>query len=1323
MNVSMTLSLLDTASPQVKAFIETIGGLGKAVTAAAERFTAAANGLTGLGGASSAAASAVEQLGAALGSIYATIAAVGAETRQLTIDSLLAGEAMMKQSIEAIKLEGSMAAAGAASATAGAKIAGVETAAVGATRGVSGLGTAIKGMAELWAALKIERGLFGSVDEASQFQQIEARMKALNRPEAENREFLAKGAQSANQLGFVSLNEAIESRLAAVAGIGRNAPEEIDATINEALKTAIIFKLRGDKSEIKDLVRNLYGVAEMRGQTSDPAAMKATFDLLQRVDTAAQGKLTLKDMETVTRQLKYGGGAMIDDEGMALIFAFANQLKAAGMGGGGGSGGSGVTQAGTAATQVLKWAEGGIQNKEQVRLLTAMGLLDASQVRGDSSTTDVNVGPKALRDSQLAARNPIQWLMAMAPIMLKFVQDNQKQFFGGKDINDPRAQDEALTKLAIMLTSGRGGVNVGNMVAQAILPGPSSRLTAEQTLTREAKPIDPALADLDKTYAMQVTKFNAAINTLKVSIGSVLLPILTPLIEGFASFIRTIAVLSKDHPIFAYFGVLTAAIIGVTLLINGVKNVFGVFGTLAGILKGLAPAAEGVGAATAAGAVGVAEGGAVAATATGLFARFGAAVTAAGEAIAAALAFIGRSLLKLVPLVGAWFAGWDLGKLIGSLEVGGKSIELWASDWIESLANIISAGWAKIVGNTRISAGELRRIGNEYAGGDPMLGAIGMAGADAAAKTDAEKYAGTGRAAMYGDSYYHSAGRSPAEQRRRDMEAAGKDVVTHPIAGNAPRTRGKPYDEAAEQAKQDLRLEEADRKRALHDLDVDYKAGLVSINDYYDGLTTATREATAEEVDAIQRRIDAMKAEKKPDQAAIKGLETDIIIKQAAADDAAVNNQLNKEKALQALKQKGIDLDREAMAASGRRHEAELLHLQQQMDARIKDFEINRAQPGGEERLSQAKSDKGVAIAALQYNQEYEKVTAIKNQEILKDEEINNLVKAGMLTDSEAADARYANHVLYAKQLEDEIALLKTLALASGDPKLQFAVAQLATQVKGTLTELSPIVLQFKGVFSGAFTGLFENIMSGTKKAKTILLDFFNSIAKGIDQIVAKQMSDKLTNWLFGSTGPGTSGGGQNLFVQFAKMFSPGGGAPSAAGQVPGDAYMPGALGAGGGGGTDNSSGILGWLLGPTAADKAATDVSASSSSGASSGLMGSIFGAVNGSSIASLFAKMFSGGAGGITDASGISGDAMTALFAATPFAAGIDYVPRDMLAYIHQGERVITKADNARGYSGEMLRPVVIQHTINAPVNNRSRAQLAADTMDAFRRAQRIR
>ena len=59
MNISMTLGLVDTASPQVKAFIGTLDSLLKAVAAVSERLTATVGGITGVGGASSSAASAV----------------------------------------------------------------------------------------------------------------------------------------------------------------------------------------------------------------------------------------------------------------------------------------------------------------------------------------------------------------------------------------------------------------------------------------------------------------------------------------------------------------------------------------------------------------------------------------------------------------------------------------------------------------------------------------------------------------------------------------------------------------------------------------------------------------------------------------------------------------------------------------------------------------------------------------------------------------------------------------------------------------------------------------------------------------------------------------------------------------------------------------------------------------------------------------------------------------------------------------------------------------------------------------------------------------
>src|ERR1700730_6079344 len=105
LTVAMNLSLVDTASPQVKAFIETLGSLRNAVAAVSEKLTATAGGLGGIGGGSPTAES-------GLGRLSATIATVVAETQQLATNTLLSGKAMMDQAVAAAKVQGALGGVG-----------------------------------------------------------------------------------------------------------------------------------------------------------------------------------------------------------------------------------------------------------------------------------------------------------------------------------------------------------------------------------------------------------------------------------------------------------------------------------------------------------------------------------------------------------------------------------------------------------------------------------------------------------------------------------------------------------------------------------------------------------------------------------------------------------------------------------------------------------------------------------------------------------------------------------------------------------------------------------------------------------------------------------------------------------------------------------------------------------------------------------------------------------------------------------------------------------------------------------------------------------
>ena len=613
MSVQMALSLVDAATPGLRTFATLIDGLGPKVTGLANRFTTLERNLSRVGSAADQAAPKVDKFSTSMTKLESTSQSVEAIMGNLpTVLSAFTAALQAALAVVTQASNGLNALSGSARTASG----NIQ----GATNNLNQMGNAVnnvqkqvvslngvmEGFAARWASMKIFEGGKAIVDEAAQFQLVQKRIEALNLPNGQSAQINSDAEATAKRLG-ISVRDGLETYMAAIAGLAvtdySESKKVIADTLDNAIKAAIVLRLRGDTSSVQDITRNLYGLIDARGQTHDAEAANRTIDLVQKNNAATGGKLTTKDLETISRQLKNGIGATVSDDGLLEIWAFASALKASGKGGGGG--GMGVSQAGTAATQVAKWGLAGIHNKDSIRALQAMGLVDYGAAKGDSSTTMDNIGPGALKNSEMAVKAPIGFLMEMAPYALALAMKNKDMFAKGQDVTTPEGMKTALTEVALALFKN---VNQANMAVQAWLPETATRIRSEVQQTKNAKGNQAAFDDVDKTYVRNTEKFTAAVHTLEVTLGNGLLPIITPIVEKLGEFLAFLNGVAAAHPTAATLTEVALGFLGVAGSIFALQKMFGIFTLMGTMVKGLGEAMGLMGAPTAAGATAAAGG-------------------------------------------------------------------------------------------------------------------------------------------------------------------------------------------------------------------------------------------------------------------------------------------------------------------------------------------------------------------------------------------------------------------------------------------------------------------------------------------------------------------------------------------------------------------------------------------------------------------------------------------------------------------------------------------------------------------------------------------
>ncbi len=879
MNVSMLLTLVDRASPGVRTFMSLLEGVNTVVTSLNERIIGLQAGIRSVGTAASSSATGVSRLAAATESARAGTAALSAATPTAAnhIQQLGAVVGATTAQIQAMvaQLGGVVAAATALQAQGHQNpMPGINQAHAGA----QGLRQTLHAVAGIWAAMKVEKGFAASVAEAANLQAAEAQIKGLNLGAERTAQIMNKAFDDSKALKFVSTLDAVHNRLAAMGGLAQTMDDRtVDATLHQATKLANNLRVAGDKTKLQDLVRNAYGFVEARGQTHDPDAMNRSFDLLQRASTVTGGKVTLRDMEMMIRQLGQGA-TQISDEGLYKLIAVIDQMKVSG--GEGGSGG-GSSRVGTIVKMLEAYGMGKTMSKQGQAMFKDAGIIGA----------DGN-----MMNSELIGKDPIGWVESLLPKIMDMTAKYSKTFYPKGNVNDPEATALAIQKFLTMT-----GVSVTTAQAEGLALQTDTR----ERINRQAEQGKNSLGVVEQAkvnaglFNQAMENFHASLDRFAAMVGERVMPVVTLLVTGFTQLLDWMTQLGNDNKLLAWVNIAGVAFGSLSVFLISAARLF----------MHVLPEAVAAG---------------VGALASGLSRMVG---------IAGALLLA----WDIGTIIGGYVSGWLDNIKIGGVAIS-VWIGAWMDGVVTTVANAwiriqqFFGFISKAAADSQVAANNAEmnaayRANTQVAPskGDTdrrKSGVVTDILEDGVRKPYSDVRSGT-----WGNAAVTSHG--SADHR----DAGGKTFT----GGKKPKSGG--YNEAADILGQEYKQENDELRTNLKIADALYKEGLSSVEEYYQNRQAALEIAVERERMLLVEQYSAFA--RKNDRAGMHGVETKLERVDNMLDSGTAENSANRKQDLLKLDKEAADLQRNLLQTSGQRRAAELLHIQQEMEQKIQLLLLN----------------------------------------------------------------------------------------------------------------------------------------------------------------------------------------------------------------------------------------------------------------------------------------------------------------------------------------------------------------------------------------------
>lgn len=353
--------------------------------------------------------------------------------------------------------------------------------------------------------------------------------------------------------------------------------------------------------------------------------------------------------------------------------------------------------------------------------------------------------------------------------------------------------------------------------------------------------------------------------------------------------------------------------------------------------------------------------------------------------------------------------------------------------------------------------------------------------------------------------------------------------------------------EAELNAQLDLMREKNRQEKNM--LDEQLRSNEISYRDYYARIGEMAKAESQKQIEIKQKELEALEklqktakneSDKVAVQAQIVKLQSEInVLKEKEGEIDRENARALKQK-MEDLKKMRIDLANELSQTSGiMNFDAEFAAVEE----RYRDMKERMTAEGDTEGLGMLEKLLGYKKADLQIQEFQQKYDLLQTNIRTREIELETQAKRRGTTDATLQKQKLA---LQREELDNLIELkqkqLEIAEAAYGSGSIQVAqIRQSIAELQSMKVEANEVAKSIKQTVADGFTGLFNDIMNGTKSAKEMFEDFVGSVVQGINRIVAEALSKRLMQTIesIGSAGGGAAGGGGGgFFASIASIFA-----------------------------------------------------------------------------------------------------------------------------------------------------------------------------------------